>query len=67
MRLWSWVERHPIIANPLIVAVYGVVLFLLADTTDLYSPATWKQALSILILALLSGVKNAIQEYQRRA
>lgn len=64
LKIWNWLEKHPIIGNPIIVALYGVVAFLTLETTDIWSPDTYKQALTILILALLSGAKNALQIHQ---
>lgn len=60
-RFWGWVQANPLIANPIIVGFYGVVTFLTLETTDIWSPATYKQALTVLILALLSAAKNFLE------
>lgn len=66
LKIWKWIEKHPVIANPLVVTIYLVTNYLLQDGTDLFAYATWRKAATIIIVAVLSGVKNAVQKYQTK-
>lgn len=64
MRLWLWVKKHPVVANPLIVGLYGALAYLLTNETQLGEVSTWSRAGFIAILSVASAVKNAIEQYQ---
>ncbi len=65
-KIWKWIEAHPVIANPIIVALYGALTFLTLEGTQLGDVSTWVKAGSIVVLSLLSAAKNALQKYQTK-
>jgi hypothetical protein len=66
LKIWKWIETHPIIANPILVALYGTISFLTLEGTQLGDINTWVKAGSILVLSLLSALKNILQSYQTK-